>query len=41
MKQEDNIPTEHKHLVLSRIDKAKENPERLLDWDEVLKQELM
>jgi hypothetical protein len=37
MKQEDQIPAEHKELVLDRITKAKKEPERLLDWDEVVK----
>jgi hypothetical protein len=32
-----SIPKEHQELVLSRIEKIKKNPERLLDWDEVSK----
>jgi hypothetical protein len=28
------IPEEHQALVLGRIEKAKQHPERLLDWDE-------
>jgi hypothetical protein len=32
------IPQEHQDLVLDRIEKIKENPARLLDWDEVSKQ---
>ena len=32
------IPKEHQVLVLDRIEKIKENPARLLDWDEVSKQ---
>ena len=28
-----DIPAEHKELVLSRIKKARQHPERLLDWD--------
>lgn len=31
------IPIEHQKLVLNRIAKSKNNPERLLDWDEVYK----
>lgn len=32
-----DIPAEHQSLVLSRIEKAKQNPERLIDWDEFSK----
>lgn len=32
-----DIPIEHQKLVLDRMEKAKLNPERLLDWDEVSK----
>jgi hypothetical protein len=31
------IPIEHQKIVLARMAKAKSNPERLLDWDEVSK----
>lgn len=31
------IPVEHQRIVLERLEKSKENPERLLDWDEVSK----
>ncbi|MCC9017562.1 MULTISPECIES: addiction module protein [Flavobacterium] len=31
------IPVEHQKIVLDRITKAKANPERLLDWDDVAK----
>jgi len=31
------IPIEHQKIVLERTVKAKANPERLLDWDEVSK----
>lgn len=31
------IPVEHQKIVLDRMAKAKTNPERLLDWDEVSK----
>lgn len=31
------IPIEHQRLVLDRITKAKQNPRRLLDWDEAVK----
>ncbi len=31
------IPEEHQLLVLERIQKAKQNPERLIDWDEAAK----
>jgi hypothetical protein len=36
---EDNIeiPIEHQKLVLDRIEKARLNPERLLNWDEASK----
>ncbi len=32
-----DIPVEHQELVLGRIEKAKQNPERMLDWDEASK----
>jgi hypothetical protein len=32
-----DIPTEHQKLVLSRIQKSKANPSRMLDWDEASK----
>jgi hypothetical protein len=28
------IPIEQKQLVMSRMQKSKENPDRLLDWEE-------
>jgi hypothetical protein len=28
-----DIPEEHQKLVLDRIQKAKQNPDRMLDWD--------
>ncbi len=31
------IPIEQQELVLARIKKSKENPERLLDWDFAVK----
>ncbi len=31
------IPLEQKRLVLSRLQQSKENPDRMLDWDEVSK----
>jgi len=31
------IPAEHQAIVLERVAKAKANPKRLLDWDEVSK----
>ncbi|MEC5167045.1 hypothetical protein RCH18_002794 [Flavobacterium sp. PL11] len=31
------IPIEHQKIVLDRLAKAKSNPKRLLDWDEVSK----
>lgn len=31
------IPSDHQALVLDRINKAKENPARLMDWEEVAK----
>ncbi|MGG7036650.1 MAG: addiction module protein [Flavobacterium sp.] len=35
--EETEIPIEHQNLVLSRLEKSKNNPERLLDWEEVSK----
>lgn len=32
-----DIPVEHQKLVLDRIQKSKENPKRMLDWDEASK----
>ena len=32
-----DIPTEHQQIVLDRMEKAKANPKRLLDWDKVSK----
>jgi hypothetical protein len=29
-----DIPEAHQKLVMERFDKVRENPERLLDWDE-------
>ena len=34
-KTEIEIPEEHKELVRKRIQKSNQNPEQLLDWDEV------
>ncbi len=31
------IPVEHQRIVLNRMAKAKINPERILEWDEVAK----
>ena len=31
------IPIEHQEIVLGRIQKSKEKPERLLDWDFAVK----
>jgi len=31
------IPIEHQQLVMERVKRARANPERLLDWDEVSK----
>jgi hypothetical protein len=36
-KEDVEIPIEHQKIVLNRIAKSKNNPERLLDWDEVSK----
>lgn len=34
--QEDfDIPDEHKKIVMERMKMSEENPERLLDWDDV------
>lgn len=32
-----DIPMEHQKLVLSRMEKSKANPTKLLDWDEASK----
>ena len=32
-----DIPMEHQNLVLKRINKARNNPETMLDWDEASK----
>ncbi|MGV8829667.1 MAG: hypothetical protein ACWA6U_15280 [Breznakibacter sp.] len=32
-----DVPDEHQKLVLERFDQIRQNPERLLDWDEVKK----
>ncbi len=34
----EKIPEEHKAIVRERIKLSEENPERLLDWEEVRKQ---
>jgi len=31
------IPVEHQRIVMDRIKEARENPETMLDWDEVSK----
>jgi len=31
------IPPEHEAMVLSRIQKAEQNPDRLVDWDKASK----
>jgi hypothetical protein len=31
------VPTEHQKLVLDRMNKAKQKPEMMLDWNEALK----
>ena len=33
--QEIEIPEEHKAIVRDRIQKSRQDPERLLDWDKV------
>jgi hypothetical protein len=33
--EEREIPEEHKAIVRDRIKKSRQNPERLLDWDQV------
>ena len=35
--QEADIPQTHQDLVMERFDRVREDPERLLDWDEVKK----
>ena len=35
--QEMDIPQAHQDLVMERFDRVREDPERLLDWDEVKK----
>jgi len=32
-----NIPEEHQRLVMQRFEQVRNNPERLLDWDEAKK----
>lgn len=32
-----DVPDEHQRLVMERFDQIRQNPERLLDWDEVKK----
>lgn len=32
-----DVPDEHQKLVMERFDQIRQNPERLLDWDEVKK----
>ena len=32
-----DVPEEHQKLVMERFDQIRQNPERLLDWDEVKK----
>jgi hypothetical protein len=32
-----DIPEEHQRLVMERFEKVRQNPERLLDWDEAKK----
>ena len=32
-----DIPQEHQKLVLDRVKSARQNPKRLLDWDEAAK----
>jgi len=34
-KDDIEIPIEHQKIVLSRIKKSKDSPERMLDWDNV------
>ncbi len=34
-KENKEIPEAHQQLVNERFEKVRENPERLLDWDEV------
>ncbi len=38
-KEQENssIPEAHQKLVMERFDKARKNPDRLLDWDEAKK----
>lgn len=33
--EEPNIPEEHKMIVRERMKKSSQNPDRLLDWDQV------
>mgnify|MGYP003610667848 CR=1 FL=1 len=35
MNDDIEIPIEHQKIVLSRIEKSKISPKRMLDWDEV------
>lgn len=36
-KESIDIPEAHEKLVMERFNKVRENPERLLDWDEAKK----
>jgi hypothetical protein len=33
-----SIPVEHQNLVIDRIEQARINPEKMLDWDEASKE---
>jgi hypothetical protein len=37
VKEDEAIPESHQKIVLERLRKVRENPERLLDWDEAKK----
>ncbi|MET0944488.1 MAG: hypothetical protein ABWY22_03690 [Flavobacterium sp.] len=40
MKEEIEIPIEHKQIALSRIKKSKLSPERMLDWAKVVDKQI-
>ena len=37
LEENEDIPEEHQKLVMERFEKVRQNPDRLLDWDEAKK----
>ena len=37
LEENEGIPEEHQKLVMERFEKVRQNPDRLLDWDEAKK----